>query len=139
MIEIGDSIVPREASDTERHRGVIPRFALFIFHAPSFGTLAASACATKMHFCGNGAGRSRSPTMQFFSAKSSSNRKMLDLATRHLLLGACPNSRCSILSESDSTLGYEQVFSPLEYRSDTAAAAECAGLRADRPCLAVYR
>jgi hypothetical protein len=31
-------------------------------------------------------------------------------------LGACPNSRCSILSESDSTLGYEQVFSPLEYR-----------------------
>src|SRR5258706_16165179 len=86
MIEIGDSIVPREASDTERHRGVIPRFVLFIFHAPSFGTLAASACATKMHFCGNGAGRSRSPTMQFFSAKSSSNRKMLDLATRHLLL-----------------------------------------------------
>jgi hypothetical protein len=33
-----------------------------------------------------------------------------------LVLGACPNSRCSILSESDSTLGYEQVFSPLEYR-----------------------
>jgi len=66
MIEIGDSIVPREASDTERHRGVIPRFALFIFHAPSFGMLAASACATKMHFCGNGAGRSRSHTMQFF-------------------------------------------------------------------------
>src|SRR5712671_4075240 len=51
------------------------------------------------------------------------------------VLGACPNSRCSILSESDSTLGYEQVFSPLEYRSDTAAAAECAGLRAERPCL----
>src|SRR5258708_21466005 len=43
-------------------------------------------------------------------------------------LGACPNSRCSILSESDSTLDYEQVFSALEYRSDTAAAAECAGL-----------
>src|SRR5260221_11264479 len=38
-------------------------------------------------------------------------------------LGACPNSRCSILSESDSSLSYEQVFSPLEYRSDTAAAA----------------
>src|SRR3984893_5221110 len=54
-------------------------------------------------------------------------------------LGACPNSRCSILSESDSSLSYEQVFSPLEYRSDTAAAAECAGLRAERPCLAVYR
>ncbi len=54
-------------------------------------------------------------------------------------LGACPNSRCSILSEFDLTLGYEQVFSPLEYRSDTAAAAECAGLRAERPCLAVYR
>jgi len=46
---------------------------------------------------------------------------------------------CSILSESDSTLGYEQVCSPLEYRSDTAGAAECAGLRAERPCLAVYR
>ncbi|SIO48522.1 Protein kinase domain-containing protein [Bradyrhizobium erythrophlei] len=54
-------------------------------------------------------------------------------------LGACPNSRCSILSESDSTVGYEQVFSPLEYRSDAASAAECAGLRAERPCLAVYR
>src|SRR5579863_2520359 len=54
-------------------------------------------------------------------------------------LGACPNSGCSILSESDSTLGYEQVFSPLEYRSDAASAAECAGLRAERPCLAVYR
>src|SRR5712672_2307796 len=56
-----------------------------------------------------------------------------------LALGACPNNRCSILSESDSTLGHEQVFSPLEYRSDAAAAAECAGLRAERPCLAVYR
>jgi hypothetical protein len=54
-------------------------------------------------------------------------------------LGACPNSHCSILSESDSTLGYEQVFSPLEYRSDASFAAECAGLRAERPCLAVYR
>src|SRR5229473_704723 len=50
-------------------------------------------------------------------------------------LGACLNSRCSMLGESDSTLGYEQVFSPLEYRSDTASAAECAGLRAERPCL----
>src|SRR5450432_3168216 len=54
-------------------------------------------------------------------------------------LGACPNSHCSILSESDSSLGHEQVFSPLEYRSDAASAAECAGLRAERPCLAVYR
>src|SRR5712692_8990396 len=54
-------------------------------------------------------------------------------------LGACLNSRCSILGESDSTLGYEQVFSPLEYRSDAASAAECAGLCAERPCLAVYR
>src|ERR1700704_3502233 len=55
------------------------------------------------------------------------------------VLGACLNSRCSTLSESDSTLGYEQVFSPLEYRSNAAAAAECAGLRAERPCLAIYR
>ena len=47
--------------------------------------------------------------------------------------------RCSILSEFDLNLSYEQVFSPLEYRSDTAAAAECAGLRTERPCLAVYR
>src|SRR3982074_955429 len=54
-------------------------------------------------------------------------------------LGACLNSHCSILSESDSSLGYEQVFSPLEYRSDAASAAECAGLCAERPCLAVYR
>src|SRR6266404_91079 len=60
-------------------------------------------------------------------------------ASTLLTLGACPNSRCSILSESDSTLGDEQVFSPLEYRSDAAFAAECAGLRAERPCLAVYR
>src|SRR5258708_30667542 len=52
-------------------------------------------------------------------------------------LGACLNSHCSILGESDSTLGYEQVFSPLEYRSDAASAAECAGLCAERPCLAV--
>src|SRR6185437_13308496 len=54
-------------------------------------------------------------------------------------LGACPNSRCSSRSESDSTLGYEQVFSPLEYRSDAASATECAGLRAERPCRPVYR
>src|SRR3984893_4428698 len=54
------------------------------------------------------------------------------LARLIAVLGACPNSRCSILSESDSSLSYEQVFSPLEYRSDTAAAAECAGLRAER-------
>src|SRR5712671_1386241 len=54
-------------------------------------------------------------------------------------LGACPNSRCSIVSESDSSLGHEQVFSPLEYRSDAASAAECAGLRAERPRLPVYR
>src|SRR5258708_2571904 len=42
-------------------------------------------------------------------------------------LGACLNSRCSIPSESDSSLGHEQVFSPLEYRSDAASAAERAG------------
>src|ERR1700682_3696144 len=44
---------------------------------------------------------------------------------RLVRLGACPNSRCSILSESDSSLGDEQVFSPLEYRLDAASAAEC--------------
>lgn len=54
-------------------------------------------------------------------------------------LGACLDSRCSILGESDSILGDEQVFSPLEYRSDAASAAECAGFRAERPCLTVYR
>src|SRR5450755_2553212 len=63
----------------------------------------------------------------------------LRVAEEWLMLAACPNSRCSILSESDSTLGDEQVFSPLEYRSDAASAAECAGLRAERPCLAIYR
>jgi hypothetical protein len=36
-------------------------------------------------------------------------------------------------------LGYEQVFSALEYRSVAASAAECAGLRAERPCLPIYR
>src|SRR6202051_3764385 len=53
-------------------------------------------------------------------------------------LGACPSSGCSNRSESDSSLGYEQVFSPLEYRSDTASAAECAGLRAEGPFLGVF-
>ncbi|WP_166298060.1 hypothetical protein [Bradyrhizobium sp. 2S1] len=53
-------------------------------------------------------------------------------------LGACLDSRCSNLVGSDSTLGDEQVFSALEHRSDAASAAECAGLRAERPCLAVY-
>jgi uncharacterized protein (DUF736 family) len=55
-----------------------------------------------------------------------------------LQLGACPNSRCSNRRDSDSTFGYEQVFSSLEYRSNAAAAAERAGLRAERPCLAIY-
>jgi hypothetical protein len=73
------------------------------------------------------------------SAVKKRTRTQRAKAHRHARLGACPNSRCSILSESDSTLGYEQVFSPLEYRSDAASAAECAGLRAERPCLAVYR
>ena len=54
-------------------------------------------------------------------------------------LGACPSSRCSSLSKFDSTLDYEQALPPLEYRSDVASAAECAGLRSQGPCLAVYR
>src|SRR5947209_6723087 len=47
--------------------------------------------------------------------------KLVKLAKK---LGACLNSRCSIPGESDSSLGHEQVFSPLEYRSDAASAAE---------------
>ena len=54
-------------------------------------------------------------------------------------LGACPSNRCSNPSESDSSLDYEQALSPLEYRSDAASAAECAGLCAQGPRLAVYR
>src|SRR5512133_73010 len=54
-------------------------------------------------------------------------------------LGACPSNRCSNASESDSSLDYEQALSPLEYRSDAASAAECAGLRAQGPRFAVYR
>ena len=54
-------------------------------------------------------------------------------------LGACPSNRCSNPSEFDSSLDYEQALSPLEYRSDAASAAECAGLRAQGPRLAVYR
>ena len=61
------------------------------------------------------------------------------LATALIALGACLDSRCSNLVESDSTLGYEQVFSALEYRSDAASATERAGFCAERPCLAVYR
>ena len=51
------------------------------------------------------------------------------------VLGACPSSRCSSLSEFDLTLDYEQALPPLEYRSDVASAAECAGLRSQGPCL----
>ena len=54
-------------------------------------------------------------------------------------LGACPSNRCSNPSEFDLSLDYEQALSPLEYRSDAASAAECAGLRAEGPRLAVYR
>src|ERR1700692_3071169 len=66
------------------------------------------------------------------------SKKVAHQQEQHTTLGACPNSRCSILSESDSTLGHEQIFSPLEYRSDTASATECAGLRTEGPCFAVY-
>src|SRR5882762_4757068 len=91
--------------------------------------------------------RAHDPERSLFGPKSHGARTdelMLSKPTRRQqrskrYLGACPNSRCSILSESDSTFGYEQVFSPLEYRSDAASAAECAGLRAERPCVAVYR
>ena len=38
-----------------------------------------------------------------------------------------------IPARSDSSLDYEQALSPLEYRSDAASAAECAGLRAQGP------
>ena len=58
---------------------------------------------------------------------------------RMICLGACPSNRCSNPSEFDSSLGYEQALSPLEYRSDAASAAECVGLRAQGPRLAVYR
>ena len=44
-------------------------------------------------------------------------------------LGACPSSHCSRWFESDSFLVHEQAFSPLEDRSDAAAAALGAGLR----------
>jgi hypothetical protein len=59
--------------------------------------------------------------------------------TARSVLGACPSNRRSNPSESDSSLDYEQALSPLEYRSDAASAAECAGLRAQGPRLAVYR
>jgi hypothetical protein len=58
---------------------------------------------------------------------------------RDAILGACPSNRCSYPSESDSSLDYEQALSPLEYRSDAASAAECAGLRAEGPRLAAAR
>jgi hypothetical protein len=35
--------------------------------------------------------------------------------TEEAELGARPSSGCSSLSESDSTLDYEQALSPLEY------------------------
>src|SRR5450631_1771077 len=76
------------------------------------------------------------PTWRGLLRPSRSRHARLRPARR---LGACPNSRCSNLRDSDSTFGYEQVFSSLEYRSNAAAAAERAGLRAERPCLAIYR
>ena len=48
----------------------------------------------------------------------------------NLILGACPSSHCSSDRESDSFCVHEQAFSPLEDRSDAAAPAERAGLRA---------
>src|SRR6266849_5448913 len=49
-----------------------------------------------------------------------------------------PLCRHQLSQIAHSTFGYEQVFSALEYRSDAASAAEGAGLRAERPCVAVY-
>ena len=63
----------------------------------------------------------------------------LSLASKFRFLGACPSNRCSNPSEFDLSVDYEQALSPLEYRSDAASAAECAGLRAQGPRLAVYR
>src|SRR6202521_6169747 len=65
--------------------------------------------------------------------------KQQELYREFRALGACPSNRCSNPSESDSSLDYEQALSPLEYRSDAASAAKCAGLRAQGPRLAVYR
>src|ERR1700674_2300120 len=65
--------------------------------------------------------------------------KQQELYREFRALGACPSNRCSNPSESDSSLDYEQALSPLEYRSDAASAAECAGLRAQGPRLAFYR
>ena len=71
--------------------------------------------------------------------KAKPERHHLVTSDRLYRLGACPSNRCSNPSESDSSLDYEQALSPLEYRSDAASAAECAGLRAEGPRLAVYR
>src|SRR6202521_4051745 len=65
--------------------------------------------------------------------------KQQELYREFRALGACPSNRCSNPSESDSSLDYEQALSPLEYRSDAASAAECAGLCAQGPRLAFYR
>ena len=103
--------------------------------------------------CGpNAMSRTRSPPCAAASSPPSSKRCRDAHAAQHrssddhdrkicdaVRLGACPSSRCSSLSESDSTLDYEQALPPLEYRSDVASAAECAGLRSQGPCLAVYR
>src|SRR2546421_11074620 len=80
------------------------------------------------------------PSSCNFSREFSLPAKVACLARPMILSpGACPSNRCSNPSESDSSLDYEQALSPLEYRSDAASAAECAGLRAQGPRLAVYR
>jgi transposase len=67
--------------------------------------------------------------MQISDRLQATNRSITYLIPpRHNALGACPSNRCSNPSESDSSLHYEQALLPLEYRSDAASAAECAGL-----------
>ena len=69
-------------------------------------------------------------------ARRLDDAKGVDLS-RPVTEGACPSNRCSNPSEFDSSLDYEQALSPLEYRSDAASAAECAGLRAQGPRLVI--
>ena len=54
----------------------------------------------------------RTVAIEYRSAEGDVER-FTEIATEFVRLGACPSSRCTVLSEFDSTFCYEQVLSPV--------------------------
>src|ERR1035437_7524530 len=64
--------------------------------------------------CNASSARSKSPTRRISvaNARPASSRNIFSISVGVMWLGACPNSRCSILSESDSTWTMSKYFRP---------------------------